>query len=109
VQVTDSAGLSSSQRRHGHGRQRQRGAGRSADAIAVDEDATSDNLWSLLLGNDRDPDAGDTLSISAVSGSGTLGSLIFDPATQTLRYVADNDASTRLRPAPRRSTASPTR
>ena len=69
-----------------------------ADGVAVSEDATSDNLWNVLLGNDRDPDAGTTLSISAVDGSGTLGSLIFDPATQTLRYVADNDRFDALAP-----------
>ena len=69
-----------------------------ADAIAVNEDATSDNLWSLLLGNDSDPDAGDTLTISAVGTAGTFGSLIFDSATQTLRYVADNDAFDALAP-----------
>lgn len=67
----------------------------AADTAAVDEDATSDNLWSLLLGNDADPD-GDTLTIAAVDDSSTLGSLIFDPATQTLRYVADNDAFDQL-------------
>jgi VCBS repeat-containing protein len=62
------------------------------DAIAVAEDATSDNLWALLLGNDSDPDAGDALAISAVDTAGMLGSLVFDPATGTLRYVADGDA-----------------
>ena len=69
-----------------------------ADAIAVDEDATSANLWTQLLGNDFDVDAGDTLTISAVDGSGTRGSLVFDPATQSLRYVADNDSFDALAP-----------
>jgi hypothetical protein len=68
------------------------------DRIAVNEDATSTNLWNLLLGNDRDPDAGDALAITAVSGTGTLGSLVFDAATQTLRYVADDDAFDGLAP-----------
>lgn len=69
-----------------------------ADSIAVNEDATSDNLWSLLLGNDTDVDAGDTLTITAVDGSATLGTLVFDPATQTLRYVADDDTFDALAP-----------
>lgn len=60
--------------------------------MAVDEDATTANLWSTLLGNDRDPDAGQALSIVKVDTSGTLGSVIFDAATQTLKYVADHDA-----------------
>ena len=62
-----------------------------ADSIAVNEDATSINLWAQLLGNDFDVDADDTLSISVADASNALGSLIFDKATQTLRYVADDD------------------
>jgi uncharacterized protein len=68
------------------------------DAVAVNEDATTGNLWSTLLANDSDPDAGQTLSISAVDTTGTLGSLQFDQTTQTLRYVADNDAFDALAP-----------
>ena len=63
-----------------------------ADAVAIDEDATSANLWSQLLGNDQDPDAGDTLAISAVDTTGTLGTVSFDAASHTLTYAADNDA-----------------
>ncbi|GAA4013992.1 hypothetical protein GCM10022280_10460 [Sphingomonas swuensis] len=70
----------------------------AADSIAVNEDATSGNLWSQLIGNDSDPDAGDALTISAAGTAGTYGSLVFDPATQTLRYVADNDAFDALAP-----------
>ncbi|HEX8468866.1 MAG TPA: cadherin domain-containing protein [Allosphingosinicella sp.] len=70
----------------------------AADSIAVNEDASTGNLWSLLLGNDSDPDSGSTLSIASVSGSGTLGSLVFDPATQSLRYVADHDSFDALAP-----------
>jgi hypothetical protein len=70
----------------------------AADAVSVNEDATTGNLWSLLLGNDSDPDAGATLSIASVNGTGTLGSLVFDPATQDLRYVADHDAFDALAP-----------
>ncbi len=64
--------------------------------IAVAEDATSANLWSQLVGLGLDPDAGDLLSIGSVDGSATLGSLLFDAATRTLRYVADNEAFDRL-------------
>lgn len=60
-----------------------------ADITYVDEDATSGNLWPALLGNDTDADAGTVLTITAVDTTGTLGSLIFDAGTQTLRYVAD--------------------
>jgi VCBS repeat-containing protein len=70
----------------------------AADSVAVNEDATTPNLWNLLLGNDSDPDAGATLSIASVDGTGTLGSLVFDSSTQTLRYVADNDAFDALAP-----------
>lgn len=59
------------------------------DSVAVNEDATTGNLWTQLLGNDTDPDAGDVLTISAVDTSATLGSVVFDPETQTLRYIAD--------------------
>jgi uncharacterized protein len=69
-----------------------------ADSVAVDEDATTGNLWNLLLGNDSDPDSGTTLTIASVNGTGTLGSLVFDPGSQTLRYVADHDAFDALAP-----------
>lgn len=68
------------------------------DAVAVDEDASTANLWSTLLGNDRDPDAGATLSIVGIDTADTLGSVIFDAGTQTLRYVADDDAFDALAP-----------
>ncbi len=60
-----------------------------ADAATVDENGTID-LASLLLANDSDVDAGDTRTIVAVDTTGLDGTLIFDPATQTLRYVADH-------------------
>lgn len=70
----------------------------TADHVAVDEDATTGNLWGVLLGNDSDQDAGSTLSISAVNSSGTLGSVVFDAASRTLLYVADGDAFDALAP-----------
>jgi VCBS repeat-containing protein len=60
-----------------------------ADTIYVDEDATTGNLWPALRSNDSDADAGTVLTITAVDTIGTLGSVIFDAGTQTLRYVAD--------------------
>ncbi|WP_338503746.1 Calx-beta domain-containing protein [Sphingomonas kaistensis] len=98
VQVTDSAGLTSSNDVTIAVTDVNEAPVATADGIAVNEDATSDNLWSLLLGNDSDVDAGDSLSISAVGTAGTLGSLLFDSATKTLRYVADNDAFDALAP-----------
>ncbi|UUR08366.1 Calx-beta domain-containing protein [Sphingomonas glaciei] len=98
VQVTDAAGLSSSNDVVVAVGDVNEAPVAVIDSIAVNEDATSANLWSLLLGNDRDPDAGDALSISAVSGTGTLGSLVFDATSQNLRYVADNDAFDALAP-----------
>jgi predicted extracellular nuclease len=69
-----------------------------ADAVAINEDATTDNLVALLLGNDSDPNPGDTIRITAVDDSATLGSLIFDPVTQTLRYVADDPSFDAIAP-----------
>jgi VCBS repeat-containing protein len=69
-----------------------------SDSVAVNEDATTANLWSTLLGNDSDPDAGQTPTIQSIDTSGTLGSVIFDAATHTLKYVADNDAFDALAP-----------
>jgi VCBS repeat-containing protein len=68
------------------------------DAVAVDEDATSANLWTSLLANDHDPDAGTSLAITGVDTSGTLGHVLFDAATQSLRYVADDDSFDALAP-----------
>jgi VCBS repeat-containing protein len=62
------------------------------DAVAVNEDATTANLWTSLLANDSDPDAGTHLTIAGVNTAGTLGHVLFDAGTQTLRYVADADA-----------------
>ena len=64
----------------------------AADMVAVNEDATTANLYATLLGNDSDPDAGAVLTIAAVNTAGTLGSVQFDAATKTLVYVADADA-----------------
>ncbi|MGZ8336234.1 MAG: calcium-binding protein, partial [Allosphingosinicella sp.] len=68
------------------------------DAVAVLEGGTSSNLWDLLLGNDSDPDPEDELEIASVDGSGALGSLVFDPDSQSLVYVADGAAFDALAP-----------
>jgi VCBS repeat-containing protein len=62
------------------------------DAAAVNEDATTGNLWTGLLANDSDPDAGNHLSIVSVNTTGTQGHVLFDAGSQSLRYVADADA-----------------
>jgi VCBS repeat-containing protein len=61
------------------------------DAIGMLEDATSSNLWSTLLGNDTDVDAGDSHSIVSVDTAGLKGTVAFDAATKTLTYAADAD------------------
>ena len=63
------------------------------DAVAVDEDATTADLYATLLAND-----GGGASITAVDTAATLGTVVFDPAARTLRYVADDDAFDRLSP-----------
>ena len=68
------------------------------DQIAVDEDAATPNLWNDLLGNDSDPDEGDSLVIAAVDSAGTRGTVQFDAATQCLVYVADDDSFDDLAP-----------
>ena len=83
VQVTDSAGLTSSNDVTIAVTDVNEAPVATDDSIAVNEDATSDNLWNLLLGNDSDVDAGDILVDQRRSArAGTLGSLLFDPATQ---------------------------
>ncbi|WP_300972989.1 Calx-beta domain-containing protein [Sphingomonas sp. LHG3406-1] len=98
--VTDSAGLSSQNEVTVTVGDVNEAPVAAEDSIAVDEDATSDNLWALLTGNDGDPDVGDALTITSVTGP-ALGSLIFDPVSQSLRYVADNDAFDALAPGAR--------
>jgi predicted extracellular nuclease/Ca2+-binding RTX toxin-like protein len=69
-----------------------------ADSVAVNEDFTTANLCAELLGNDGDPDVGDSRTIVSVGTAGTLGSILFDAATQSLRYVADDDSFDSLAP-----------
>jgi predicted extracellular nuclease/Ca2+-binding RTX toxin-like protein len=69
------------------------------DLTTVAEDATSANLYDLVLVNDSDEDLfDDSLSIQSVDSTGTRGTVIFDAASRELRYVADNDAFDALAP-----------
>ncbi len=67
----------------------------TSDSLTLDENAASGNLTALLLGNDLDEGV---LTITGVGTGGTLGVVIFDPATQRLEYVADAAAFDALRP-----------
>lgn len=67
-----------------------------ADAVTVNEDASSSNLYDLLLGNDFEPDDGDTLTITSTGGA-PLGTVQFDAIARTLVYIADNSAFDPLR------------
>lgn len=66
------------------------------DPVTVDEDASSSNLYAVLLGNDFDPDYGDTLTITSRGGT-ALGTVQFDAVARTLFYVADNTVFDPLR------------
>jgi VCBS repeat-containing protein len=68
-----------------------------ADSASVDENGTTANLVPLLLANDTDADAGDTRSITAVNTTGTIGSVAFNAATQSLTYSANAAAQDTLR------------
>ncbi len=68
-----------------------------ADAVIVLEDGTTLNLWDQLLSNDSDAD-GDTLAISSVNTTGTLGAVDFDGGTQSLIFVADDPVFDALEP-----------
>jgi len=98
AKVTDSAGLSSTASLNIAVGDVNEAPTAGGDSVSIDEDATSANLWSLLLSNDTDPDAGEILAISTVGTTGTLGSVVFDVATQSLRYIADNDVFDALAP-----------
>ena len=64
----------------------------NADNIAVNEDATTGNLWNVVLANDVDVDAGDALVIVSASATSARGStIVFDSLTKTLTYAADAD------------------
>ena len=98
VRVTDAAGQSSTQAFSLAVADVNEAPNAVADAVTVNEDATTANLWGQLLGNDSDPDDDDAFTISSVNTSGTLGTVLFDAASHSLRYVADNDSFDALAP-----------
>ena len=53
------------------------------DALVVDEDAVATDVTATLLDNDGDPDAGDTLAVTAVDGTETTGLVSLDGTTVT--------------------------
>ncbi|MEH2439326.1 CARDB domain-containing protein [Nostoc sp.] len=61
-----------------------------ADLVNVAEDVTTSNLYTTLLSNDTDPDAGDTKNIISVNTTGTKGTVSFNPTTQNLTYTASS-------------------
>jgi VCBS repeat-containing protein len=63
----------------------------SGEGAAIGEDGTTANLIPELLANDSDAD-GDSLSVQSVNTAGTLGTVMFDAAAQTLTYSADHDS-----------------
>ena len=63
-----------------------------SDAADIDVRGVTANLWSSLLVNDTDADAGDTRTIVGVDTGGTAGSVDFDPVTQTLVYAATTES-----------------
>lgn len=69
----------------------------SDDAASVLEDGQTLNLWSSLLSNDIDVD-GDALGILSVDTTNTLGTIVFDPLTETLVFHATDDIFDALEP-----------
>ena len=70
----------------------------TADAVAVEEGASTGNLWEALKANDWDPDYGQRYDIDSVDVTGSLGRVSFDAESQTLVYHADTDAIRALAP-----------
>jgi VCBS repeat-containing protein len=68
-----------------------------ADSVSVNENGTTANLVPVLLANDTDVDAGDTRRVSAVNTTGTVGSVAFNAATQSLTYSANAASQDALR------------
>ena len=58
------------------------------DTVSVPEGEAAD-LYSTLIDNDSDPDAGNTFGITAVSETGAVGTLVLDSAATSLTYSAD--------------------
>lgn len=67
------------------------------DAVNVAEDGQTLNLWTHLLSNDTDAEQ-DALTIDSIDATGALGSVLFDAATQSVIFVADDPALDALAP-----------
>jgi trimeric autotransporter adhesin len=59
------------------------------DALQIGEGDSTGNIAGTLLANDSDVDVGDSLTLSAVDASATLGRLAFDAQAGWLSYHAD--------------------
>src|SRR3954466_4500992 len=65
--------------------------------MSVYEDASTTNLWNMIVGNGHDVD-GDALTISTIDTTGTVGSVIFDKVGKKLVYTADDTIQDLLQP-----------
>lgn len=67
--------------------------GASNDLVQVAADAATPELSTVLLSNDRAIDDCDTLRITAVDTTGTVGRVAFDAVTGQLAYTASHQAA----------------
>lgn len=67
------------------------------DTAGVFEDGSTLNLWTNILSNDTDAE-NDVLTLVSVDTTGTLGSVVFDAASQLLVFVADDPLLDALAP-----------
>lgn len=70
----------------------------AADTLAMGAGQMRAMLAPLLLGNDRDPDTGDSFAVVSVDTTGTIGRVGFDAVTGALEYHADAAAQRALAP-----------
>jgi VCBS repeat-containing protein len=68
------------------------------DALSVISGGAATSLWTKLLANDLDADAGQYHGITEVDATGALGRVAFNAATRSLTYYADTDALDDLAP-----------
>ncbi|MDP3748009.1 MAG: Ig-like domain-containing protein [Phenylobacterium sp.] len=66
------------------------------DALSIGEGGSSGNLWTSLLSNDLDLDAGQRLDVWSVDTTGTAGRVTFDLNARSLVYNADTPAISSL-------------
>jgi VCBS repeat-containing protein len=68
------------------------------DAVTVTAGGAATSLWTKLLANDLDADAGQYHGVTGVDTTGTLGRVAFDADSRSLTYYADTDALDDLAP-----------